>query len=86
MLLKVKQAQGKARGNKYIHWALLFPEPDGWKLTICYTGDKPNDDLMFKTDEEASDFVNKLAEEHGQEEVMIICWKKDPNRASNEEG
>ncbi len=78
MLLRVKQAQGKERGHQYIFWGLVFPMGGEWELTICYASNKENDTLMFKTEEEACDYVSKLAEEHGQEEITIICWGKAP--------
>ena len=79
MLLKAKQMQGNQQGNKFIQWGLLFPRPEGWELTICYTGGKPNDKLVFKTEQEADEFIDKLADEHGQYEVMVIKFKADPN-------
>lgn len=84
MLLKAKQIQKEKRDTKYIFWGLVFPMRGEWELTICYASNKENDTLMFKSQEEACDYVSKLAEEHGQEEITIICWGKDPNRANKE--
>ena len=77
LIQKAKQLQKSGSGVKYIAWALVYPRGDEFEAKIMYyanneTDAKDPDVLKFKTREAAADYVEALAAEHGQDEVMII--------------
>ena len=77
MIYKAKQIRNADPDYKYIAWAIVRPKGDEYEARILYyynvTGkDKDPDVLTFKTRDEATDYVSKLAEEHGQEDVIIM--------------
>lgn len=77
LIYKAKQLRNADPDYKYIAWALVYPRGDEFETKIMYyanneTDAKDPDVLKFKTRDEAADYVGRLADEHGQEEVMII--------------
>ena len=77
LIQKAKQIQKNGPDVKYIAWATVCPRGDEFEALIMYyanneTDAKDPDVLKFKTRNEAADYVNALAKEHGQNETTII--------------
>ena len=85
MLLEAKQQQELTQNNKFIAWVTVFPMRDEYALNIMYAADKDDGtlqrDFTFKTVEEADEYVDALAKKHGQDEVMVIHYMEEPNKA-----
>ena len=78
LIYKAKQLRNADPEKNYIAWATVHPKGSEYIARIMYFGDTVDDTKRleetapFTTRNEAADYVGRLADEHGQEEVMII--------------
>jgi len=77
LLLKAKK---QTRTEDYIAWAIVHPKDPQerqWEAEVVFNQPDEHNTLQsekrtFNTKKDATDYISKMADEHGQEEVTII--------------